>query len=234
MAKYKEIVYSILDLIHETSDDSTLTEEHIMFLASNYRSFLLKQKYYSDIKKEIPKSNYQTLCFDLEKVDAVEGIPCEGFYLKTTQKIPETMPFGTQRVFPAGVYYNGDIAFITPERMRYIGYNKWTKNLIFASLSPERYLYLTSGNAQYQYLKQASFSAVFEKAEEASEMECEKDSSEDSFCDIMDKEFPLEDALIPPLIELVLKQVAPTTMLPQDKDNNAKDDLPQKAIDIRQ
>ena len=56
MSTYRELVYLVLDELKGTSDDFTYTEEHIMFLLSNYRAFLLKQKY-NDIKKQIPESN---------------------------------------------------------------------------------------------------------------------------------------------------------------------------------
>lgn len=54
---YREIVYSILDLLKQSSDDSFYTEEHVLFLVSRMRSAILKQTY-SNIKKEIPESNY--------------------------------------------------------------------------------------------------------------------------------------------------------------------------------
>jgi hypothetical protein len=46
-----------LDELHLTSDDSLFNEDHILFLINKYRAFLLKQRY-SDIKKQIPESNY--------------------------------------------------------------------------------------------------------------------------------------------------------------------------------
>ena len=67
MAKYKEIVSMVLDMLKVTSDDSTFNEEHIIFLAGRYRSFLLKQRYANDLKKQIPESNYQTICLNLQK-----------------------------------------------------------------------------------------------------------------------------------------------------------------------
>ena len=73
MAKYKEIVSMVLDELKVTSDDSIFTEGHIIFLARIYRSFLLKQRYSTDLKKVIPESNYQTLCLDLEKVPAIDA-----------------------------------------------------------------------------------------------------------------------------------------------------------------
>lgn len=74
MSTYKEIVYSVLDEIKSISDDSLFTEDHVIFLAEKYRTFLLKQRY-SDIKKQIPESNYQTICLDLIEVP---GESCEG------------------------------------------------------------------------------------------------------------------------------------------------------------
>jgi len=38
-------------------------------------------------------------------------------------------------------------------------------------------------------------------------------------------EFPLEDSLIPQLIELIVKELTPVEYKPTDTDNNASDDL---------
>ena len=51
MSTFREIVYLVLDELKLTSDDATFTENHIIYLINNYRSFLLKQRY-SDIKKK--------------------------------------------------------------------------------------------------------------------------------------------------------------------------------------
>lgn len=81
----------ILDQLKGLSDDFTYTEEHCLFLANKYRGFLLKQRY-SDIKKQIPESNYQTICLDLIEVPAISGEPCEGgSYLRSKEKLPSLM-----------------------------------------------------------------------------------------------------------------------------------------------
>jgi hypothetical protein len=228
MAKYKEIVSMVLEELKIISDDSIFTEGHIIFLAGRYRSFLLKQRYYSDLKKQIPESNYQTLCLDLEKTEAIEGLPCEGgYYLRTTKPIPDLLPFGTTRVYSAGSYYKGNIDFISRDRFKYVGNNKWTQNVIYATLDPSRRIYLTSGNPQFLYLCNIQLTGIFENAEEASEIEC--DNQDEENCDILDREFPLEDALIAPLIELITKELSPSLAAPEDKENNADDNLSQKA-----
>lgn len=227
MAKYKEVVSMVLDELKVTSDDSIFTEGHIIFLAGRYRSFLLKQRYYTDLKKQIPESNYQTLCLNLEAVEAVEGMGCEyGYYLRTTKPIPNLLPFGITRIYTAGSYYKGNIEFITKDRFRYVGNNKWLQNIIYATLDPDGRVYMTSANPQFLYLKEIRLTGIFENAEEASELEC--DTTEEN-CDILDRDFPLEDALIAPLIELITKELSPSIAAPEDKENDANDNLSPQA-----
>ena len=66
---WREIIYMCSDELKLSSDDSYYTEDHLKFLISKYRSFLLKQRY-SDIKKFIPESNFSTICLDLMEVPA--------------------------------------------------------------------------------------------------------------------------------------------------------------------
>ena len=224
MAKYKEIVHMVLDLLKESSDDSFYTEEHVIFLAGRFRSFLLKQRYYSDLKKQIPESNYQTICLDLEQVNAIDCLPCVGGqYLRTVQEIPTLLPFGITRVYTSGSYYKGDIALVSRDRMKYTSYNKWQQNTIYASLDPSQKLYFTSQNPQFLYLKKAMLTGIFEDSEAASELECNADGSK--ACDILDRDFPIEDALVSPLIELIVNELRPSIYSPEDKQNDADDGL---------
>ena len=223
MAKYNEIVSMVLDEMKLSSDDSLFTEEHIIFLAGRYRSFLLKQRYYSDLKKTIPESNYQTICMSLEQTPAIEGLPCEGgYYLRTTEPIPNMMPFGITRLYTSGSYYKGNIELVSKDRFKNTGYNKWTKNIIYATLDPDGRIYLNSANPQFLYLCKAKLTGIFENAEEASEKAC---GDSEKACDILDRDFPLEDSLIAPLIELVVKELSPSIAAPEDKTNNADDGL---------
>ena len=106
--------------------------------------------------------------------------------------------------------------------MKYTGHNKWLQNMIYACLDPDGRIYLNSSNPQFLYLEHAKLMGIFENAEEASELECE--TGEEN-CDILERDFPLEDALIAPLIELIVKELSPSIAAPEDKENNADDDL---------
>lgn len=222
MSTYRQIVYMILDQLKLISDDATYTEEHTLFLAKEYRGLLLKQRY-SDIKKQIPESNYQTICLDLIEVPAITGEPCEGgSYLRSKEKIPTLMQIGNPLLYPLD-YYQGDIAYVSRERMRYVGHNRFLQNIIYASLGPDQYLYMKSNNPQYLYMEQAKMTGIFEDPEEAEELACDKDNEES--CDILDKDFPIEEALVPVLIELCVKELSGSVYRPQDTQNNSSDDL---------
>lgn len=222
MNTYKELVYMCLDELKGSSDDFTYTEDHIVFLLTKYRAFLLKQRY-SDIKKPIPESNYQTICLDLIEVPAISGEPCEGrSYLRSNSKLPITMKIGNPKVYPID-YYQGEITYISRDRMRYVGFNKYLQNIIYCSIAPDSYLYFKSNNPQFLYLEKVKFSAVFEDADKASDLQCQEDES--STCELLDREFPIEDALVPPLIELVVKELRQSIYAPADEQNDAQDNL---------
>ena len=223
MSKYRELVYMVSDELKLNSDDSFITEDHIKFLLQKYRTFLLYQRY-KDVKKEVLESNYQTLCLDLEEVDSANGVPClSGFYLRSVEKIPNMLSVGNPQVFPVGDYYSGMLTLVSRERMRHVGYNSILKNVIYCSIGPDMHLYLTSKNPQFVYLERVSFSGIFENPEEAGKLLCEKE--EDGSCDIMDKEFPIEEDMVPMLIEAVMKELLGVNYRPEDKRNNANDDL---------
>ena len=223
MSTYKELVYMCLDELKLYSDDALYTEEHIMFLLGKYRTFLIKQRY-SDVKKQIPESNYQTICLDLIEVPAISGEPCEGgSYLRSKEKIPFLMKIGNPRVYPID-YYQGEITYVSRDRMRYVGYNKYLQNIIYASLGPDNYLYFKSFNPQFLYLEKVRMTGIFEDTLAASELQC-PDENGDTVCDVLDREFPIENALIPPLIQLVVEELTKAEYKPEDKENNSDDDL---------
>lgn len=220
---YSEIIYMCMDQLKLSSDDSFYTKDHILFLMVKLRSFLLKQRY-SDLRKPIPDSDYQSICLDLIEVPAISGEPCEGSpYLRSKNKVPTTMMIGNPRVYPMD-FYQGEITYISRDRMRYAGYNKFLRNIIYCSKAPDGYLYFKSWNPQFLYLERIRFSAIFEDAKEASELACPEENG--TICRLEDKEFPLEDSLVPPLIELVVKELRGPEFMKKDEDNNAEDNLP--------
>lgn len=223
MATYKEIVYLCLDELKLTSDDSHFVEEHVLFLADKYRGLLIKQ-HYKDIRKEIPESNYQTICVDLKQVNAIDGTPCAGAdYMKSLQEIPNMMQVGKQKISSLD-YFQGNFAYTNNERFKYVGNNKYLKNQIYGTIAPDNHLYLKSSNPQMYYLEKVKVTGIFEDSSKAAELQCPNSSGEKP-CDVMDMEFPIEEALIPPMIELIVKELSGHAYQPADNENNATDDL---------
>ena len=136
------------------------------------------------------------------------------------------MQIGTPRVYPLD-YYQGEITYVSRDRMRYVGYNKFLQNIIYCSIGPDNYLYFKSFNPQYLYLEKVKFTGIFQDSMQASDLQCQDDNGE-TICDPVDRTFPIEDALVPTLIELVVKELAGPVYKPDDEENNAKDDLVNK------
>lgn len=124
------------------------------------------------------------------------------------------------RVYPID-YYQGEITFVHRNRMRYVGHNKYLKNIIYCSIGPDNYLYLKSSNPQHLYLTKVKMSAIFADLEGMLELACDDSGNK---CDPLDLEFPLENALVPPLIDQVIKSLVGSKYTPDDNKNNAKDD----------
>lgn len=217
MATYRELIYIILDEMKLASDDSYITEDHVLFLLSKFRSFVLKQQY-ENKNRIIPESNYQELCINLEEVPAIPEDSCEGgVYLKSTEKLPNTI-IGSIRVTNADNLSN-TITYVSKERMPYVGNNKWLQNIIYATRGTDNYLYLKSKNPQYLYLEKVKVFGIFEDTNKTFELLCSKKD----FCDPWDLTFPLEDGLIPMVIEMVLKELVIVNTRPEDKDNDSND-----------
>lgn len=209
----------VLDELKLSSDDAYFNEEHIAFLLGKYRSFILRQQY-KDVKKEIPESNFQTVSLDLIQVPAIAGVPCEGgTFLRTKEKVPTLMTISTPRIYSSG-FYNSEISYISRERMKYVGCNRWLQNVIYASIGPDGYMYFTSANPQFLYLERVSLSGIFENPEKALGLD-----NEEAECDPMNNNYPIEEGLIPQILELVVKELTTPKYSPEDKQNDANDNL---------
>ena len=229
MNTYREIVYMCLDQVKLISDDAYYTQDHIIFLADKYRAALLKQQY-SDVRNPIPESNYQTICLNLEKVQSIEGDPCSSVYLRSKESIPDVLPVGTPRI-STGDIYNAEITYVSYERIKFVGHNKWLKNIIYCTTGPDNKLYLKGANPQMYYLEDIKYSGIFEDGAKAASLSC--DGNGEAACDPLDAEFPLEEALIPNLIAAIVKDLLGAAYRPKDDANNANDDLSDLASFIR-
>lgn len=222
MSTFREILFMIQDECKFDTDDSYYTHEHILFLMQRYRSFLFQQKYgtvQGNLKKQIPMSSRQEICIELMKVPGNMITTCDsGYFLRSTKEIPSLMPYTKPLLYNYDSYSTiSHIDLVSYEQMKYVGENKYLKNIIYASISPDKFLYLKAQNPTFLNLDRIKMSAIFENIEEAAKLSC------DDSCDILDKNFPLEDALIPLLIQSIVKELTDRLVVPEDKSNNADD-----------
>ena len=225
--KVKEIVYIVLDLAKSSSsDDSYLTEDHALFLCRKYRAFLIKKE--QEKKAAVEQADVfeqQQICLDLEKVAAIDGSPCTGgYYLRTTKPIPKIVEGTQPQVYPIDYYQGTNISYVSKDRMRYVGTNKYLRNIIYTSIAPDFHLYLKSSNPQFLYLKKLRMAATFEDFDTIEDLLCD-DNGESQECDPMEMSFPIREYLVPTLIELVVKELTGAAYKPVDEKNNAQDDL---------
>jgi hypothetical protein len=60
--------------------------------------------------------------------------------------------------------FNIMTAFVSKDRFKYVGHNKYLKNIIYTTLGPDNHIYLNGSNPQFLYLKKAKVTGIFEDA----------------------------------------------------------------------
>lgn len=231
MATFAQIAYMVLDALKFRSDDAYYTEEHVLFLAKKMRALLLERKYKQTRNgsfSQMSEENKQQVCLQVSPTNLTPD-GCAGEWLVSSNTVPALMP-GFDAVTCTGHdLLPTNVTFISPERMHYVGYNKWLRNIIYAARGIDGRLYLHSNNPQFIYLEQVGLTGVFSDPEEAAKLSHEA-CMNGGICDIMSQPFPLEASLVPSLIELVVQELIGSRYSPEDKANNAKDDLSDIAV----
>lgn len=192
---YRELVYMCLDEIKLASDDSYITEDHILFLISKYRAFLLRQKY-DKTTLPVAESNYQKIKVSTDSI------------------IPDVMGIAKPRVYVGEGAAKVSYTFVTPHRFEFVGNNRIIKPISYCTINDENKL-------EFKATPDASTTinlyAVFE--------DCVKASEFNPTGDILDEICPIEAELVSGVQELVVKDALGIAYRPTDFINNASDDL---------
>lgn len=193
------MVYMVLDQLKAMSDDFYYTEDHILFLLDKYRAFLLKQKYRTP-KSVILNSNFMTIGV----VASSEGdfdIPGVSILEIATPRISDDPSWN----------------YCSPERFPFVGNNKFLKSIKYFTIDQGVFkTKIIKENPDELFMIPLSLKAVFESPTSVYKY-LEKDP--------IDEIFPLEEALISPLLEIVSKDLSQNQYKPEDKVNNATDDF---------
>ena len=231
MYTYNHAIYMVLDFLKISSDDAYYTPDHVAFLLNKYRAYVLKTKY-EDTGKTPSDDNYQTLNLKFEVTDKIEGFEGSGQYLKSVGKIPSSLNIGASWLSGADLF-DTDLCMVTPVRFRYVGFNKWMRNISYATVCGEQ-LYIKSCNPSIYMLKEGQFRDIFSDPLEAAAASSDAEKDENgNLCNPFDVEFPLADDLLPLVMQYVVKDLSGGLYKPQDSENNADDDLSKLAQFIR-
>lgn len=224
MATYRELAYAISDFSKSISDDSTINIDHIIFLMSKYRNYILNANF-ANMKKVVGDSNYQTICIGLERANQNLDFCGKEEMLVSKEPIPYTLTLGYKNIFPFAGFTYGRINFVNNMKFKYSGHNKFLRNEIYATIGPDSRLYLKSNNPNFLQLPKVGMTALFSEPEKASLMECAGSDGCVDNCDLLDKHFPLDDSYLPTLMQAVVRDIVGALWRPADDNNNATDDL---------
>lgn len=228
---YRELVYMALDALKIHSDDSKFTEDHVIFLLNKYRAYILQQKY-SKTLEGINNRNYQSINIELKTdIKAFLQDISGGKILKSNKEIPSIINISLPEVQiettvvegeeENSVTYEGNesIVFTTEDRIRYTGFNRFLKKVIYCCIDKNNIFILKcADNERIKNIKKVYLSAIFSDPISVFNFNA-------SDLDILDEEFPLEDVLVPAVLELVLKDLTNGIYKPSDSTNNAQDAL---------
>lgn len=103
MANRLEIIYNIKELMKDHTDDSLMSDRHILFLFTTHRAKFLRQLY-SDRAKGLDSSASQTLCLNMIKVDkGTCGVTTDCFITRSKEKLPNLLSLrGRSALMSAG------------------------------------------------------------------------------------------------------------------------------------
>lgn len=238
MNTYRECIYMVFDELKLDSDDSRIEVEHIIFLLNKYRAILTKQRY-GGTKRDVPLEYYQI--WELGQLDLPTNntdvrrtfsfkkpvppiLNLHGVLLETSISY-HTSPLEEHCIIdgtPIPIYTqstdyvenNIDVNFINPDRFKYLGYNKWLSSQPYATIGYDHKLYISS-TADFLNGKSFRIQGVFENPTDF----------QDTTDGKLDMYFPVEQALVQPIIDLIVKELGNVLYLPKDGENNSSDDL---------
>ena len=214
----------ILDELKLTADDAYFNKEHVLFLMNNYRSLLLQSRYGSS-GGLIPAANSQVIRLSLRRAPADDDPSATT--LCSEEEIPGLVHrdgFERLRLSLWGSP-RGDLCFthVNADAFRVCTFGKWRSLFAYFTSGVDKHLYLKSVSPEFKYLRQIHVEGIFSDTLHAASL------SLDPGCTVVDTSviaYPLEQALVGPLIQSVCKELGVILYSPVDTENNAFDDIP--------
>lgn len=220
-----QIVYSIKELLKDHTDDSLLSNDHIIYLFNTYRAKFLRQLY-SDRAKAFDESVMQTVCLDMEPVDrGTCGVTTNCYVLRSTQKLPALITIkgrsAISYVGPAIIGANG-FEIVKPSTINTCMDDEYASTSAFIE---NGYVYVVGTQPAHLLIKCVRLNGLFDSPEDLADyFTCTScgDASKKP-CVTEETPYPVPGHMISDISQEVLKLYMATYKVEEqrDKDNNS-------------
>lgn len=222
MATRAEMIYSVKELLKDHTDDTLISEEHILFQIKAYRAMLLRQLY-SDRSKEFDDAAKQTFCADMKLTDpGICGIDTGCFILRSEEKIPGLLSVkGRSALTRVGPPIIGMPPYEVVNETEINGCMQDPYSGTTAFIMDD-YLYLVGRAVSTKLIKCVSVQAIFEDPEKLEYLNtcdsCGSNVEEKCFTD--DSELPMPSHLISMIVSMVVKDFIGTEKMEERRDTD--------------
>jgi len=110
-----------------------------------------------------------------------------------------------------------DLNLINPFKFKYVGFNKWLKNRVYVTIDVDNYMYAKLPDTE-------SSISVFYDTILDNPIDADRFNGRNTL-DVLDLEFPCEESMIQPIIDLCIKEILSINEISRDATNNASDDI---------
>lgn len=227
MATFNELIYDTMELIrgNKISDDTDLSESHIMYHWNNQRALWLRNEFNKPGRMIDPFLEQDLGCLTLTTADAADC--CEITHgctiLRTARKVPKTIELHSGPAITRVGLINKltvPFSFTNYQKAIYTMNGKYTgKKGVFVFLL-NGYMYLVTKDPTIQLLDYINIRGVFENPMDLASFTCNGSS-----CFSYDDPYPINNWMIPYIKEEVLKQFGISLQIPKDSTNDAKEDI---------
>lgn len=223
----EKIIFDIREGIRQFTDDSEISDSHILYLYGLKRSKYLRQEA-NNLQRNVDNSILQTLCLEVEEVNISEcGIDYEcGTIMRTVKPIPKPLELHLRSAITS-IKPNNRISvpfnFVNKDRAIYSKYSKYNKS-IYTFLDNDLYLYFISQSNAIKLLDCVTVTGIFEDPLELKNYKNCCGCNDAQICfDIMKTDYPLQSHNIDYIREEIIQNYIRTLQIPEDKQNNSDD-----------
>lgn len=233
MATLREMISSVKEFFNAYSDDTTLSDEHLAFLIQNKRATYL-EVLAANPKRKMPQAAYQTIKLTMKAIP-----DCEDDYiiLSSEETLPTTINNDMDVEGIGKVYLPSILAkwinIIGLERVPFIKTGaRFNSKQLYVTKSKENNILLFNTINSHIFVTEISVDIIASNPEEADNLSAEEwyDSNGDPICDFYDKEYPLPESLVKPIVMETAKELLLKYNSGKDVENNGTDENISKKI----